>query len=218
MATCVGVILRTWSISIKWNRVCSPNISKDDQAKKLLANAKQRRATMVGNSNRACAIDQLRSSFCFICTMRKCFIWRLILDNVFFFQTQYFAGNRDRNTAVMYPFNPPIRCQYLRVVPWSWRTRISMRVEAYGCYTGKKRSQWLVVSFVQKCGICFYFSLAHIRWTLHWWVFGKLGNDKVFALESKQVGIIATWALVRKCLFSSDVILRFSAVVVKTSY
>ncbi|XP_015754014.1 PREDICTED: coagulation factor V-like [Acropora digitifera] len=54
---------------------------------------------------------------------------------------RYFAGNRDRNTAVMYPFNPPIRCQYLRVVPWSWRTRISMRVEAYGCYTGKKRSQ-----------------------------------------------------------------------------
>ena len=152
---------------------------------------------MVGNSNRACAIDQLRSSFCFICTMGKGFIWGLILDNHFFFlQTQYFAGNRDRNTAVMYPFNPPIRCQYLRIVPWSWRTRISMRVEAYGCYTGKKRSQWLSLYYhsLKKCDISFCFSLAHIRWTLHWWVSRNLCNDSVFALQRKQVGVIAKWA------------------------
>ena len=40
----------------------------------------------------------------------------------------------------MYPFNPPIRCRFLRIVPWGWRSHISMRVEAYGCYTGKNNS------------------------------------------------------------------------------
>ncbi|CAH3022884.1 unnamed protein product [Porites evermanni] len=50
---------------------------------------------------------------------------------------KYFTGNRDRNTVVMYPFNPPIRCRFLRIVPWGWRSHISMRVEAYGCYTDR---------------------------------------------------------------------------------
>ena len=49
---------------------------------------------------------------------------------------QYFTGNRDRNSVVMYPFNPPIKGRLIRVVPWGWRSHISMRVEFYGCYTG----------------------------------------------------------------------------------
>ena len=39
IATYLWVILCARSISIKWDRVCSPNISKDDRAKKHLANA-----------------------------------------------------------------------------------------------------------------------------------------------------------------------------------
>ena len=52
----------------------------------------------------------------------------------------------------MYPFNPPIRCRFLRIVPWGWRSHISMRVEAYGCYTGKNNSVPLKNARVQWWG------------------------------------------------------------------
>lgn len=52
----------------------------------------------------------------------------------------------------MYPFNPPIRCRFLRIVPWGWRSHISMRVEAFGCYTGKNNSVLLENAWVQWWG------------------------------------------------------------------
>lgn len=52
------------------------------------------------------------------------------------FPPQYFTGNRDRNSVVMNPFNPALKCRAVRVVPWGWRSHISMRVELYGCFTG----------------------------------------------------------------------------------
>ncbi|XP_078354170.1 uncharacterized protein LOC144638790 isoform X2 [Oculina patagonica] len=44
-----------------------------------------------------------------------------------------FAGNVDSDTVVVHELNPPIRARYIRFVPVTWNTHISMRVELYGC-------------------------------------------------------------------------------------
>lgn len=53
------------------------------------------------------------------------------------FPVQYFTGNRDQNTIVSHAFIPALRCRYVRVHPWGWYRHISMRLEFYGCLTGK---------------------------------------------------------------------------------
>ena len=50
---------------------------------------------------------------------------------------QYFPGNSDQNTEVSHSLSPHIRARYIRVVPWTWYSVIAMRVEFYGCITGK---------------------------------------------------------------------------------
>ena len=50
---------------------------------------------------------------------------------------QYFPGNSDQNTEVSHSLSPHIRARYIRVVPWTWYSVIALRVEFYGCITGK---------------------------------------------------------------------------------
>ena len=44
-----------------------------------------------------------------------------------------FDGNDDSDTIVYNILNPPFTARYIRVVPVEWHTRISMRLEIYGC-------------------------------------------------------------------------------------
>lgn len=57
------------------------------------------------------------------------------------FSFQYFAGNRDQNTVVQYRFYPPIKALFIKIRPWGWYSRISMRVEFFGCSEGKKKKK-----------------------------------------------------------------------------
>lgn len=60
-----------------------------------------------------------------------------VCNVVLFGDTQYFRGNKDRNTVVTNTLSTPIRARYIRILPWSWYGHISMRAEFYGCYVGK---------------------------------------------------------------------------------
>ncbi|XP_078348208.1 uncharacterized protein LOC144633247 [Oculina patagonica] len=44
-----------------------------------------------------------------------------------------FPGNSDTNNVVTHELVPPIRAQYIRVIPESWHNRIGLRLEFYGC-------------------------------------------------------------------------------------
>ncbi|XP_061428341.1 EGF-like repeat and discoidin I-like domain-containing protein 3 isoform X1 [Lethenteron reissneri] len=44
-----------------------------------------------------------------------------------------FAGNYDNNSHKKNMFNPPIIARYVRVLPYSWYRRITLRVELIGC-------------------------------------------------------------------------------------
>ncbi|XP_020911456.1 uncharacterized protein LOC110249210 [Exaiptasia diaphana] len=50
---------------------------------------------------------------------------------------KYFTGNHDRHTIKVNHLIYPIRCQYLRLHPYNWRSHISMRMEVYGCHIDK---------------------------------------------------------------------------------
>ncbi|CAH3172634.1 unnamed protein product [Porites evermanni] len=50
---------------------------------------------------------------------------------------KYFRGNRDQNTVVQHRLFPQIKAHYIRVHPWGWYKHVSMRVELYGCSTGR---------------------------------------------------------------------------------
>ena len=60
-----------------------------------------------------------------------------IFVKFFSFFSQYFKANKDRNTVVTNALSTPIRARYIRIIPWGWRSHISMRAEFYGCYVGK---------------------------------------------------------------------------------
>ncbi|KAL9955702.1 hypothetical protein ACROYT_G037062 [Oculina patagonica] len=47
--------------------------------------------------------------------------------------TKIFTGNTDRNNVVTHELVPPIRAQYIRVIPESWFIIIALRLEFYGC-------------------------------------------------------------------------------------
>ncbi|KAL9955704.1 hypothetical protein ACROYT_G037064 [Oculina patagonica] len=47
--------------------------------------------------------------------------------------TKTFSGNSDSNNVVTHELIPPIRAQYLRVIPESWHGYIALRLEFYGC-------------------------------------------------------------------------------------
>ncbi|CAB4000721.1 Hypothetical predicted protein [Paramuricea clavata] len=44
-----------------------------------------------------------------------------------------FQANTDRGSIVTHSFKPPIRARYIRVLPKSWSSYPTMRVEFYGC-------------------------------------------------------------------------------------
>ncbi|XP_078348205.1 uncharacterized protein LOC144633246 isoform X1 [Oculina patagonica] len=48
-------------------------------------------------------------------------------------QNKTFPGNTDQNNVVTHELVPPIRAQYIRVIPESWHNFISLRLEFYGC-------------------------------------------------------------------------------------
>ncbi|XP_045445614.1 hemocytin-like [Melitaea cinxia] len=48
--------------------------------------------------------------------------------------TRLILANFDSNTAVLNEFRPPIRAQYLKVLPVKWEENIEMRVEPIGCF------------------------------------------------------------------------------------
>ncbi|KAF7647577.1 hypothetical protein LDENG_00170370 [Lucifuga dentata] len=44
-----------------------------------------------------------------------------------------FQGNTDNNTHKKNLFEPPFYAQYVRIVPWEWHERITLRMELLGC-------------------------------------------------------------------------------------
>lgn len=53
-------------------------------------------------------------------------------NNDFVF-VQIFQGNVDNNTHRKNVFEPPFYARYVRVVPWEWHERITLRMELLGC-------------------------------------------------------------------------------------
>ena len=46
---------------------------------------------------------------------------------------QVFTGNDDSDTVVYNALSPPVTTMFVRVLPITWNSRISMRIELYGC-------------------------------------------------------------------------------------
>uniref|UniRef100_A0A667YZP6 Milk fat globule EGF and factor V/VIII domain containing a n=1 Tax=Myripristis murdjan TaxID=586833 RepID=A0A667YZP6_9TELE len=46
---------------------------------------------------------------------------------------QIFPGNTDNNTHKRNLFEPPFYARYVRVLPWEWHERITLRMELLGC-------------------------------------------------------------------------------------
>lgn len=44
-----------------------------------------------------------------------------------------FTANKDRDTVVYHKLTIPMKVRYIRVIPWTWHSHISMRMELYGC-------------------------------------------------------------------------------------
>lgn len=44
-----------------------------------------------------------------------------------------FDGNQDSDTIVQNKLSPPVTARYIRLVPFEWKNKISMRMEIYGC-------------------------------------------------------------------------------------
>ena len=55
---------------------------------------------------------------------------------------KYFTGNRDQNSVVQHGLYPRIKAYIIRVHPWGWYRRISMRVEFYGCREGEMNDKF----------------------------------------------------------------------------
>ncbi|CAH3022885.1 unnamed protein product [Porites evermanni] len=58
-----------------------------------------------------------------------------IVMNCLFFQM--FPGNSDRNTVVYNRLYPSFKSRFVRIYPKQWHGHISMRVELYGCNSGR---------------------------------------------------------------------------------
>ena len=54
-----------------------------------------------------------------------------------FFHPQIFQGNWDSNTVVYNVITPVIYTRYIRILPKSWESHLSMRAEFYSCQYGK---------------------------------------------------------------------------------
>ena len=49
------------------------------------------------------------------------------------FPPQIFLGNVDNNSHKKNLFEPAFYARYVRVVPWEWHERITLRMELLGC-------------------------------------------------------------------------------------
>ena len=50
---------------------------------------------------------------------------------------QEYIGSKDQNTVFISDLIQPIRAQYVRILPQEWYGHISLRMELYGCDSGK---------------------------------------------------------------------------------
>ena len=55
-----------------------------------------------------------------------CFDWLLL-------SVQIFPGNSDNNVHKKNLLEPPIYARYVRILPWEWHDRITLRMELLGC-------------------------------------------------------------------------------------
>lgn len=46
---------------------------------------------------------------------------------------QIFPGNGDNNVHKTNIFEPPLFARYIRLLPWEWHQRITLRLELLGC-------------------------------------------------------------------------------------
>lgn len=46
---------------------------------------------------------------------------------------QIFPGNSDNNVHKKNIIEPPLYGRYIRVLPWEWHERITLRIELLGC-------------------------------------------------------------------------------------
>lgn len=63
------------------------------------------------------------------------FVNNHVFQLLFYFQ-EYNANEDDRNVVVN-TLDEPILARYVRIHPTDWHGQISMRMELYGCYSGK---------------------------------------------------------------------------------
>lgn len=59
-----------------------------------------------------------------------------LVFNVFFFSSFYlqiFPGNSDNNVHKKNVLDPPFYARFVRVIPWEWHGRITLRMELLGC-------------------------------------------------------------------------------------
>lgn len=49
------------------------------------------------------------------------------------FSFQIFPGNSDNNVHKKNIFEPPFYGRYVRILPWEWHERITLRIELLGC-------------------------------------------------------------------------------------
>ena len=54
------------------------------------------------------------------------------------FYLQEFNGNFDRDSTIGNTLDPPIIARFIKIKPQAWSSRISLRVELYGCHGGKE--------------------------------------------------------------------------------
>ena len=62
-------------------------------------------------------------------------IWKrsfLLYNGNYLFSSQVFTANTDRNTVITNTLNVPLVCRFIRVIPITWQSHISMRLELYG--------------------------------------------------------------------------------------
>ncbi|KAK7877708.1 hypothetical protein WMY93_031595 [Mugilogobius chulae] len=57
--------------------------------------------------------------------------WSLVKDQRG--QDKIFAGNTDNNVHKKNRFEPALFCRFIRVLPWDWHGRITLRLELLGC-------------------------------------------------------------------------------------
>eukprot|EP00057_Strongylocentrotus_purpuratus_P003156 XP_003726048.2 PREDICTED: retinoschisin [Strongylocentrotus purpuratus] len=76
------------------------------------------------------------STFKIACSMNS-ITFDTVKDPVNTDNDNIFAGNSDRNTVVYNRFPVPMSCRYVRLLPYTWQQRISLRMELFGRRLGE---------------------------------------------------------------------------------